>query len=609
MNAILGFCHLALRTALTPKQQDYVSKIKGASLSLLGLINGILDFSKIEAGKLSLEAVDFDVRELLEESVQLIALRAQAKGLELLSSVSEDIRCGVSGDPGRLRQVLVNLLSNAVKFTEKGEIVLKASREVEDGGRITVLFEVKDTGIGMSPEVQGRIFQAFTQADASTTRRYGGTGLGLAISRRIIDLMGGQIGVRSVLGEGATFWARITFDTRLQQAQSRPIALASRRVLIVDDNSTNRDILRRQLAVWGMSCEEAASGADAVRVALRSATEGRPFQLAIIDMRMPEMDGFDLARCLKREPALRGLPTIMMSSLDQRPDREILTEAGILSCLIKPVRQSVLLDAVVTALAGRGEATAVQAHAQSEPMPRTGLRVLVVEDNSVNQRVALLQLKKLGHEADAVANGLEALEAMDRIPYGLVFMDCHMPEMDGFAATREIRKRELNLRRTPIIAMTANALEGDREKCLAAGMDDYISKPVKPQDLARILQRWESPVDSKSMEDLRELVDHDTTAFAALVKQYFSNMDDLLVKLREATSVGEAAKIEDLGHTLKGSSAHFGARFLMNLCQQLETAARAGRVAGAKTLLVGIEEEAARVRKALEVILPMGVAS
>jgi CheY-like chemotaxis protein len=299
----------------------------------------------------------------------------------------------------------------------------------------------------------------------------------------------------------------------------------------------------------------------------------------------------------------------MMTSLDHRPERAVLAELGILSCLTKPVRQSILLDSIVSSLAGRSEPTEAPVPTRSAPANRAGLRVLVVEDNSVNQRVALVQLKKIGYEADAVANGLEALDALDRIPYGLVLMDCQMPEMDGFEATREIRKREKDNRRTPIVAMTANALEGDREKCVAAGMDDYISKPVKPQDLARVLEQWGSPVDSKSLEDLRELVDRDEAAFAALVQQYLSSSEKLLENLRAAIPLGDAVKVEDLAHTLKGSSSHFGARLLMNLCQQLEASARAGRVAGAQTVLRAVEDECLRVRKALEAIMLAEVVS
>jgi PAS domain S-box-containing protein len=609
LNAIVGMTGLLMDTSLDAEQKEFGQTVQHASENLLQIINDILDFSKIEAGKLSLEAVDFNVQDLIEESVQLIALRAHAKGLELLSSVSEDIRCGISGDPGRLRQVLVNLLANAVKFTETGEILLKASREADEGGRVTILFEIKDTGIGIPFDVQSRIFQAFTQADASTTRRYGGTGLGLAISRRLIDLMGGQIGVCSVPGEGSTFWVRVPFEERPQQGTNRPIGLAGRRVLIVDDNRTNRDILRRQLAVWGLSCDEASSGTDAVRIALRAAAEDRPFQLAIIDMRMPEMDGFELARRLKGESTLAGLPIIMMSSLDNRPERETLSDLGILSCLTKPVRQSVLLDAVVSSLAKHSEESTVSAPSQPLSATNAFLRVLIVEDNSVNQRVAVLQLKKLGYESDAVANGLEALEALDRIPYGLVLMDCQMPEMDGFEAARVIRKREKDLRHTPIVAMTANALDGDREKCVAAGMDDYISKPVKPQALAQILHRWGSAVDLRSLEDLRELVDHDATAFQDLVRQYLSNTENILTGLRTATSAWETAKVEDLAHTLKGSCSHFGAHLLMNLCQQMEASARADRATGARSLLIGLENECIRVREALESIIPAEVAS
>jgi CheY-like chemotaxis protein len=409
------------------------------------------------------------------------------------------------GDPGRLRLVLMNLLSNAIKFTEQGEVFVNVCLEEENATQVALRVEVIDTGIGIPAEVQPRLFCAYTQADDSTTRRFGGTGLGLAIAKQLVEIMGGHIGVRSAPGQGASFW----FTLRLQRqphslgAELAEIRrLANARVLVVDDNATNRRILRHQTLGWRMRDGGVASGAEALAALRAEAAAGDPYDLAILDVQMPEMDGLMLAKAIKADPAIASTRLIILSSLGQRLLPEQMRAVGVAACLLKPVRQSELYNTLVNALADgplpagrRRFSTAQPPPPAPPPTPQTKrARILVAEDNAVNQQVALCQLKKLGYTADAVANGLEALEALASIPYGAILMDCHMPEMDGYEATRQIRLREQSGGRNGhppvrIIAMTANAMEGDRDRCLAAGMDDYVAKPVRLEDLQAALKR------------------------------------------------------------------------------------------------------------------------
>ena len=503
MNGVIGMTGLILDTELTEQQREYAETIRTSADNLLNVINDILDFSKIEAGKLQFEDLEFELVETVEGTLDMLAERAQRKNIELASAIPPDVPSRLRGDPGRLRQVLTNLISNAVKFTEKGEVVVRIFKEAETDDDVTLRFNVVDTGIGIAPDVQQRLFQAFTQADASTTRRFGGTGLGLAISRQIVAMMHGEIGVESELGHGATFW----FTARLAKTHGAARALPDYgrdlfdlRVLVVDDNATNRQILRHQIFAWKMQKGSAAGGSEALKSLRAAVAAGKPYDVALLDMQMPEMDGLTLARTIKADPAIARTRLIILTSLGHIMSTKELKEIGIDAYLIKPVKQSRLFDCLVDAV-GQTKAEHIftkPATPVAAPADATAkARVLLAEDNAVNQKVALAQLKKLGYAADAVGNGSEAVESLRHVPYDIILMDCQMPELDGYEATQKIRRQEAEaavpgqaVPHVHIIALTANAMEGDREKCFAAGMDDYISKPVREADLRAALDRW-----------------------------------------------------------------------------------------------------------------------
>ena len=497
MNGVVGMAGLLLDSPLTREQHEFAETIRTSADALLAIINDILDFSKVEAGKLHFETLTFNVRTALEQTLDLLAERAAAKGLELALIIEPGVPAYVSGDPGRLRQVLTNLVGNAVKFTERGEVVLRASLDWAHAGRARIRFEVKDTGVGIPETSRSRLFSPFAQADGSTTRKFGGTGLGLAISKRLVELMGGDIDFVSEAGRGSTFWFTGDLGIADAPAEARRTELSAadviggQRALIVDDNETNRRILEFQLMSWGVACEMVEDG-EAALAALRAAkAAGQPFSLAVLDRQMPGMDGLMLARAIRQDESIAGIALVMLTSMGDTGDRDQLIDAGIAFCVTKPVKQAQLYDCVAGALSRLAPAPATEYHApRRAPVVRLGLRVLVAEDNTVNQRVALLQLRQAGCTADTVANGLEAIEAVMRRPYDLVLMDCQMPELDGYDATRRIRELGGAKARIPVIAMTANALNGDRERCLEAGMDDYISKPIKALDLQEVLARW-----------------------------------------------------------------------------------------------------------------------
>jgi two-component system, sensor histidine kinase and response regulator len=584
LNGVIGMTELLLSSELSPQQREYALTAANSSEALLDVINDILDFSKIEAGKLELDRHDFDLREAVEDTCDMLAPQAHGKNLELMAWIDEDVPALVSGDRGRLRQVLTNLVSNAIKFTENGEVAVRVRRE-----RDVVRFDVADTGIGISRNAVGRLFESFAQADTSTTRRYGGTGLGLTISRQLVELMGGEIGVQSTPGSGSTF----TFTVRLGEPSTprpgrrvRQPLPASLKVLIVDDNATNRAIVEAYLSARDVQCSTAASGPDALAKMHDAVRAGEPFELVVLDGQMPGMDGIELAQAITLAPSLRDARLVMLTSTTDR--RAAAREAGIDHYLQKPVRRLRLLETVAEAMGDDREETEPDTP-KTASAPREGA-ILIVEDNIVNQRVIEAMLAKRGFDVECASNGREALSMLPLRSYALVFMDCQMPEMDGYAATMAIRSREKGTERLPIVAMTAHAMKGDRERCLAAGMDDYLSKPLRPGELDAALERWlgapaatpaepvamDNPFDALVDEarmrifrtDYPEIVDQ-------LIELFVESTPPLLEELREAAERGDGEDIRRTAHKLKGSCQNIGARFMAKLAHDLEQAGAA----------------------------------
>ncbi|MFZ4857768.1 MAG: response regulator [Desulfuromonadaceae bacterium] len=529
MNGVIGMTGLLLETELTDEQRGYAEIVNRSGENLLSLINDILDFSKIEAGRLDIEVIDFDLRTTLEDTAEMLTFRAHDAGLELICHIDPAVPTFLKGDPGRLRQIITNLAGNAIKFTHEGEVVIRAElitspppdlppldplgpkgggdSSLTQRGRVgegddfcIIRFSVRDTGIGIPQSRLAAVFEPFTQADGSTTRKYGGTGLGLAICRQLTKLMGGEIGIESKEGKGSTFWFTAKFEKQtLAETQSdAPLLYADikgTRILVVDDNDTNRKLLAALLTHWGCSFELAVDGMSALQQLRKAAAENNPFRVALLDQEMPGMDGSELGRRIKADPQLHATLMIMVTSLAQRGDAATLEKIGFVGYLAKPVKQAQLYSCIALAL-NRAQTAApstalITRHTVAEIATR-GLRILLAEDNIINQKVAQSMLGKLGYKADVAADGLEAVRALELIDYDIVLMDCQMPEMDGFAATAVIRDPASHVRnhKVPIIAMTANAMQGDREHCLEAGMDDYLSKPVKKDELAVMLEKW-----------------------------------------------------------------------------------------------------------------------
>lgn len=635
MNGIIGMSGLLLDMQLSPKQRDFAQTISTSAESLLTIINDILDFSKIEAGMLTFEQIDFDLATVVEGSVELLATRAASKNVELAALISSNVPYALRGDPGRLRQVLTNLVGNAVKFTAAGEVVVRVE-VIDDADRdVALRFRVSDTGIGIPAEVQGSLFQAFVQADGSTTRKYGGTGLGLAICKQLVHQMGGEIGVESQPGKGSTFWftARLAKQTGKAAVRARRGELEHKRVLIVDDNATSRQILHHLTNGWGMADQQAATAIEALTLLGRAAARGQPFDAVLVDAEMPGMSGFDLARTIKSDPRLQAPKLIMLTSLDRRDDTDLLREVGVDAHLHKPVKQKALCDCLGGVLSAGRESREVMAglvvldqRRPSAPVKNTPkLRILVAEDNVVNQKVTLHQLQKLGFLADVVENGRAALDALEIAPYDLVFMDCQMPELDGYAATRELRQWERGGRKTWVVAMTANSLQGDREKCLAAGMDDYVSKPVKMETLQAAIDRFlglrtiqtevreegkTAAIDLAAISSFRDLDDlTGDDLLGKLIDVFLDNSPKVIADARAALAAHASPQLARAAHTLKGSCSNFGAERLRVACERLEEFANRGVLEGAEELLVAVEQEYSYVRVALEHERPSSIAA
>jgi two-component system, sensor histidine kinase and response regulator len=498
LNGVMGMTDLALDTELTPEQRDYLETVKTSSDSLLTVINDILDFSKIEAGKIDLEAVDFNLRDSLESTLKTVALRADEKGLELLCEVAPEVPEVVCGDSTRLRQVVINLVGNAVKFTDAGEIAVRVQTESREANHCVLHFTVADTGVGIPEEKRDLIFAPFSQADTSTTRKYGGTGLGLTISTRLVEMMGGRIWVDSEVGRGSQFH----FTARLELTDAKEIKVGSiappeilrgSRVLVVDDNRTNRRILEGMLNRWEMVSVSVEEGQQALDALSGARAAGMPFSLILTDMHMPKMDGFTLVEQIRKRPELATATIMMLTSAGHRGDAARCQELGVAAYLLKPIRQSELREAIARVLGAQAPngviplITRFSLHDGRDPA--ASLRVLLAEDNAVNQRLAVRLLGKRGHHVVVAGNGAEALAAMEKQEFDLVFMDVQMPEMDGLEATAEIREKEKTSgKHLPIIALTAHAMKGDREKCIASGMDGYLTKPIRPQELDEVLE-------------------------------------------------------------------------------------------------------------------------
>ena len=660
MNGVIGMLELALDTSLTSEQRDYLQTSLQSAEALLTLLNDILDFSKVEAGRLELENINFSLRNTVEDVAYTLAKRAQDKGLEMACLIHPDLKSNLRGDPGRLRQILVNLVGNAIKFTHQGEIVIHAEPVNETDKRVTIHFAVQDTGVGIPYERQAAVFDRFTQADGSTTRHYGGTGLGLTISRQLVEAMGGKIGLESQPGVGSTFWFNIEFEKQPLEKRGTapltlgPVNLVQARVLIVDDNQTNRLVLTKNVEALGSRVDAVPSGAKGLEALRNAHRAGDPYHVVLLDMQMPLMDGEQTARAIKSDPAVKDVKILILTSMGQRGDAVRLEALGCSGYLLKPVKQQMLFDAVIAVLARPDDPGAglITRHTISEHR-KSDLRVLLAEDNPINQKLAVTLLQKAGYSVDAVENGEQALEKFKEEHYHAILMDVQMPDMDGFEATGHIRAWEKQHgQHIPIIAMTAHAMQGDRERCLDAGMDDYVTKPLQPKVLFNVLERWtqtsetpkkaeETPQDYSSTdtslltmeEDLfgettpatdtakeaapvfqndlpfdtmpvnfeSALVhfDGDRTFMMEMFKEYNDHLPDRVSDIHAALERGDVNALARLAHNLKGVSLNFSADRLAAIALHLEEIGKREDLQPAPPLVAQLDEEVRRVQEFL----------
>ncbi len=622
LNGIMGMTGLLLDTELHEEQRNYAEMLRSSGELLLGLINDILDFSKIEAGKLEIETIEFDLRNTLEETAEFLALRAHEKGLELICRIDPGVNTFLIGDPGRLRQVLVNLIGNAVKFTTAGEVVIEAVTEYETDGQVSVRFNIRDTGIGIAKDKIPLLFDSFQQVDASTSRKFGGSGLGLAISKRLVELMNGRMGVKSIEGQGSDFWFTAVFDkgSRPDRDKMPPFAdISGVRVLAVDDNAVNRIVIAEQMRSWGVRHAEAEGALKAMEMLHTAHAAGNPFRVVITDMEMPGMDGEALARDIKADPALKDTLLVMLTSSGIRGDSRRLARLGFSAYLTKPVRMFQLHDCIAAVLGGsilhdEAQGTDIITSYRLREASRRNARILLVEDNKVNKLVALGILDKLGFSADTADNGREAIDMMEAVSYDIVFMDVQMPVMDGYQTTMAIRagKTKAANPNVPIIAMTAHAMKGDREKCLQVGMDDYISKPISPRKLSKVLEKWQPQAQAKlqpatdvtpgktaseeafpvfDYEGLMDRIMDDMDLARRIVATFMEEIPRMVNELREQIVGGDAGLAGRHAHKIKGAAASTGFMAISAIAEDMQQAGEKGQMEKINALMPELESQ------------------
>jgi len=632
MNAIIGMTDLTLDTELTDEQRDYLNTVKEGAGALMALLNDILDLSKIEADKIELEKINFDLRLTVEGVVDTLASKASTRGLELTCMIHHQVPSLLCGDPGRLRQILVNLLENAIKFTEEGEVSVRVELKNETEDRAELLFSVKDTGIGIPRDKQKKVFESFTQANGSTTRKYGGTGLGLSISRRLVELMGGEIGVESHPGKGSHFWFTVTCDKQKESKGTHPpppVDIRGMQVLVVDDNQTNRSILVKMLLSFGCQAEAVESGNEAIRALKKKTSQKTPYNLVLLDMQMPEMNGEETLKSIRNDPEIKDVLVIVLTSVGMRGDVSRLRSLGCSGYLTKPIKQSQLFDTIVTvlglqnAIAEKKPVSIVTRHTIAE-QKRRAIRILLAEDNPMNRKLAVTILKRAGYYVDAVENGRRAVEALNSQPYHLILMDVQMPEMNGFEATSAIRNKDSEIKRIPIVAMTAHAMKGDKQRCFKAGMDDYLPKPIEPQKLFEIIEKWTKSSGLKDLSsdkikskkvyqindppiELESALDRfggDKELFWEMVDEFLISVPSQLKTLEQSIHKKDTKEVEREAHSLKGAAANLGAKRIADLSFKLEITARSDELTDSKEGLDDLKAEFERLKLFVKKSLP-----